>query len=149
MAGPIDAPAIDPLLLRHVAAEVDRRAEEIVHGHGLTLDQWRTLDLLHTRGPHSMAALTSALGLTGPTATRVADHLVTTALAYRDADTTDRRRVVLRVSRRGTELHDQLSTPVHAAQAAVLSPLDDTERATLVQLLRKVVDRAQAPSMSE
>ena len=146
MGSTTEAQELDPLLLRHVAAQVDRHAGEAVHASGLTLDQWRALVLLRTEGAQTMAALTTTLGLTGPTATRVADHLTTTALAYREADATDRRRVVLRISRRGEDIHDELEPAVHAAQASVLDALDVAEQATLIRLLRKVLEREAPPA---
>ncbi|QVQ52661.1 MarR family transcriptional regulator [Spiractinospora alimapuensis] len=129
---------VDPLVLRHVAAELDRRAERVVREFGLTVDQWRMLEMLSTRDAPTMSALATVLGLTGATTTRIADRLATQALAYRDADAGDRRRVVLRPSRRGLALYERLAAEVHTAQDDVLAPLDEAERRTLTRLLRRV-----------
>src|SRR5690625_2754802 len=97
---------LDALFLRRMAARLDRGAAAAVRGHGLTVDQWRMLDLLASTGPLPMAALCEELSLAGATATRVADRLVVEALAYRSIDDTDRRRVVLGASERGLELRE-------------------------------------------
>lgn len=131
---------VDPLILRHVAAELDRRAESVVREFGLTVDQWRMLEMLSTRDAPTMSRLATVLGLTGATTTRIADRLTTQALAYRDADSGDRRRVVLRASRRGLALYERLVDEVHAAQDDVLAPLDTAERQILTRLLRRVAE---------
>lgn len=131
---------VDPLLLRFVAAELDRRAEMVVREFGLTVDQWRMLEILSTREAPTMSTLATVLGVTGATTTRIADRLATQALAYRDADAGDRRRVVLRASRRGLTVYERLVAEVHAAQNDVLTPLNDSERQTLTSLLRRVTN---------
>ena len=132
--------SLDPLLLRQVNQLVDQSAAEVADAHGLTVDQWRMLERLARGGADTMAGLAASLALTGPTATRVADRLVTLALAYRDVDTTDRRKVVLRLSRRGRRLHDQLAPDVAAQLEQALSNLDSDERTLLSDLLYRATD---------
>lgn len=132
---------LDALFLRRMAARLDRGAAAVVRGHGLTVDQWRMLDLLADAGPLPMAALCEELSLAGATATRVADRLVAEALAYRSIDDTDRRRVVLRASKRGLELREQLSTEVEQAQTQQLDSLGETDRERLVRMLGSVAGR--------
>lgn len=45
-----------------------------------------------------MTQLRELTGLTGPTLTRVVDHLIANALAHREVDPLDRRRVLVHVS---------------------------------------------------
>lgn len=130
--------SIDPLLLRQVTQLVDQRAAEIAGERGLTVDQWRMVERLAGAGADTMAGLAAALALTGPTTTRVADRLVTQALAYREVDDTDRRKVVLRLARRGRHLHDELAERVGAEQERVLGGLCSDERELLARLLRRV-----------
>ncbi|MDA8371590.1 MAG: MarR family transcriptional regulator [Nocardiopsaceae bacterium] len=131
---------LDPLLLRHVAAQVDSHVADVVGHRGLTLDQWRMLETLAAKGEGTMAQLASRLGLSSPTATRIADRLVTTALVYRSVDPVDRRRVMLRAARRGRDLYHDLAPLVHEAQAQALGRLGDDERQTLGRLLRRALD---------
>ena len=126
---------LDPLLLRRAAVLVDRGAASVVHEHRLTVDQWRMLALLVAGGKSSMAALCTELSLTGATATRVADHLVTEGLVRREIDDTDRRRVVLRASRKGRELHGHLAEEVEIAQERELDTLVGAEPERLAPLL--------------
>lgn len=129
--------SIDPLLLRQVTHLVDQSAGEVADGHGLTIDQWRMLERLARGGADTMAGLATSLALTGPTATRVADRLVTQALVYRAVDTTDRRKVLLRLSRRGHRLHDRVAPDIVAQQERALSNLDGNDLALLADLLHR------------
>lgn len=133
---------LDALFLRRMAARLDRGAAAVVRGHGLTVDQWRMLDLLADAGPLPMAALCEELSLAGATATRIADRLVAEALVYRSIDDTDRRRVVLRAAKRGLELREQLSDEVEQAQARQLDTLDEADHERLVRMLGSVTERA-------
>src|SRR5699024_2076056 len=127
--------SIDPLVLRQLTQRLDHAAGELVDQHGLTVDQWRMLERLADVGAETMAGLTTALALTGPTTTRVADRLVGMALVYRDVDATARRKVVLRLSRRGRQCYQRLSVDICAQQDAAMSGLEDTERELLMRLL--------------
>ncbi len=133
---------LDALFLRRVATRLDRGAAAAVRGRGLTVDQWRMLDLLAGSGPLPMAALCEELSLAGATATRVADRLVAGALAYRSIDDTDRRRVVLGASERGLEVREQLSGEVEQAQTQQIDTLDETDHGRLVRMLGPVAGRA-------
>ncbi|MEC3891569.1 MULTISPECIES: MarR family winged helix-turn-helix transcriptional regulator [Nocardiopsis] len=126
--------ALHPLLLRKVVAALDTAAADLVGAHDLTADRWRMLEVLVLAGPMSMARLSEELSLAGATATRVADRLVGDALAYRDVDPDDRRRVVLRAAERGRALHAELSPEVTRAQEHVLAGLGEAERAGLARL---------------
>ena len=134
--------SIDPLVLRQLTQRLDHAVADLVDECGLTVDQWRMVERLAEVGAETMAGLTTALALTGPTTTRVADRLVSMALVYRGVDATDRRKVVLRLSRRGRQCHDRLSVEIRAQQDAAISGLEDTERELLVRLLSRAADEA-------
>ncbi|PSK95694.1 DNA-binding MarR family transcriptional regulator [Murinocardiopsis flavida] len=136
---------LDPLQLRLVAAHADDQAADALRGHDLTVDQWRMLHYLVERGESTMAQLSGGLGLSAPTTTRVADALVTMALAYRGADAVDRRRVLLRPSRRGRATHRDLAPEVRAAESAAFSGLAPAERDTLAALLSRALGTAPDP----
>src|ERR1700728_3945327 len=61
----------------------------------VTLTQYRTLVVLASRGPQTVAALAEELGVTPPTASRMCDRLVRDGLVSRTEDREDRRRVSL------------------------------------------------------
>ncbi|MBE2998356.1 MarR family transcriptional regulator [Nocardiopsis sp. HNM0947] len=127
---------LDALFLRRMAVGLDRGAASVVRGHGLTVDQWRMLDLLAVSGPLPMAALCEELSLAGATATRVADRLVDEELARRSVDDNDRRRVVLRVTGNGRDLRADLAEQVEQAQREQWANLGGADHERLAQLLR-------------
>ncbi|WP_017614680.1 MarR family winged helix-turn-helix transcriptional regulator [Nocardiopsis salina] len=127
---------IDALFLRRMAARLDRGAASVVRSHGLTVDQWRMLDLLAGSGPLPMAALCEELSLAGATATRVADRLVDEELARRSIDDRDRRRVVLRITGNGRDLRADLADSVEHAQREQWESLDGPDHDRLARLLR-------------
>lgn len=139
--GPAPVPDVGlrPLVLRRAVAALDAAVAALVRPHGLTVDQWRMLELLVARGPSSMAVLAEELSLPAATATRVADRLVTRAVLYRGIDPADRRRVVLRTAKRGGELHRRLAPEVARAQERALRLLAADDRAPFPGLRRALL----------
>lgn len=68
-----------------------------------------------------MAEAAEGALLTGPTVSRTVDRLVRVGLVYRVADLADRRRVLIRLTRRGRTLHERLAGPVAEAESASLA----------------------------
>lgn len=131
---------VDPLLLRQLTQRLDHAAATVADEHGLTVDQWRMLERLADAGSETMAGLATALALTGPTTTRVADRLVNLALIYRDIDATDRRKVVLRLPQRGRRVHDESTAAIAAEQNAALVGLGGEDQELLARLLCRATD---------
>ena len=91
--------AIVALSVRSLAA-----VSEIV-----TLTQYRTLVVLASRGPQTVAALAEEVGVTAPTASRMCDRLVRDGLISRTEDLVDRRRVSLGLTSKGRRLLDDVT----------------------------------------
>lgn len=88
-----------------------------VSPEGLTVEQWSVLDhVARTPAAVAMSAVAEASGLTGPSLTRAVDKLVTSALMFREVDAGDRRRVLVKLSKRGAEVHARLAPRVEAAE---------------------------------
>lgn len=121
-------------LLGRAEYRVARRVEAVVAADGLTVDQWRTLDVLADGEGHTMSGIAGAVGVPGPTLTKLVDRLVDTARVYRLADVRDRRRVLVFLSDDGRAVHARLSPAVHAVEAELLGAVG-TDAATLLALL--------------
>lgn len=116
------------LALARVAAQAERAGERILSEHGLGVSEWRVLEHLAGVGTSTMADAAEGALLTGPTLSRTVDRLVGVGLVHRVADLEDRRRVLIRLTRRGRALRDRLVKPVAEAEVASLtkaSPLAD------------------------
>lgn len=91
--------------------------EPCLVSHELGLDHWLALDALATADEGvAMADLQSRTLIAAPTLTRVVDRLVARAAVYREIDGVDRRKVRVRLSKRGTALHADIAEAVTATE---------------------------------
>lgn len=75
----------------------------------VTLQQYRALVLLSSRGAHNVSALADALGIHPSTATRLCDRLLTKGLIDRATARTSRREVTVTLSSEGRALIDAVT----------------------------------------
>lgn len=87
----------------------------VLDAHGVGLDVFRALRRL-SDAPEGLTVgdLGRLISATPPATTRVVDRLVTEGLAYRRADATDRRRVLVVVSAAGRDLWHTLVAALDA-----------------------------------
>lgn len=110
-------------LIGRVERHVSRRLEGVLAEDGLSLDQWRVLDVLADRRGHPMSEIAGHIMVPGPTLTKIVDRLVDTATVYRLVDESDRRRVLVFLSDRGRELHGRLAPAVARAEEEIVAVL--------------------------
>jgi len=134
------APSLEFLLAR-ANRQVSQRLESILQSEGLTIEQFRVLDLLAEGEGYATGEVAQAVMLSLPSATRVLDKMVNGALIYRAPDARDRRKVLIFVSDRGLQVLDQLRANVrlHEREIAELFGGRETER--LVSMLERLVTR--------
>jgi DNA-binding MarR family transcriptional regulator len=111
-------------------------------GEDVTLTQYRTLVVLASRGPQTVAALAEAVDVAPPTATRMSDRLVRKGLVVRRHDTTDRRLVRLTLSPAGRRLVDTVTGRRRAEIAALLAGIPAAQQAALVDALQQLAEAA-------
>jgi DNA-binding MarR family transcriptional regulator len=124
------------LAVRRLAAALQEQAPDA------SIEQWRVLALLADGRGHTMSEVADHALLPAPTATKLADRLVSGNLVYRHPDPADRRRVLVHLTDRGRELHDRLATALAALQAEFAPPLGG--EAELHGLLSRLVDALEA-----
>ncbi len=131
------------LPLNRVLGQVERRVSRLLEPtlltEGLTVDQWRVLDLLSDGAGHPMSDIAGRILVPGPTLTKLVDKLVDAAAVYRLVDSRDRRRVLAFISDSGRALHGRLQRRVATAEASVLAGLG-TDAPVLLGLLSRLVD---------
>ncbi len=93
----------------------------------VTVAQYRTLFYLHRHEGASLSELAEFLGLTLPSASKLVDHLVKRTIVLRQADHVDRRRMTLRMSRRGDALFNNAQERVRLHLAGMLGQCDSNE----------------------
>lgn len=113
-----------------------------VHRHlennGLTQSQFAVLEALYHLGPLCQGDLGSKILKSNANLTSLVDALEKMNLAVRDRSGEDRRKVIVRLTKQGRTLVEQIF-PRHAAvMEQEFSVLNKTEKETLGTLLKKV-----------
>ena len=124
-----------PALLQ-AARRMGGELARLLDPHGVTVDQWRILDVLADGEGRTMGDLADTAGLTGPTLTKAVDRLVERGLVYRRQDDVDRRRVVCLPAPDGQRLLLVLQAEIAAQQQQVEQQLGVEDAAALMRLLQ-------------
>jgi DNA-binding MarR family transcriptional regulator len=121
-----------------VAAQVMRDFREEVRRrptHGLTLTQLKALAYLKGSAGVSLSDVAEWLGLGAPTTSKMIDELVQQEMVARQTDADDRRRVTLRITRRGASALEAVREPAVGALSGRMAQLGDDDRATVARAM--------------
>ena len=108
----------------------------------VTLAQYRTLVILASQGPSSLAQLAENVGVAPATATRMCDRLVRKGLIRRRAVKDNRRQVSLTLSDAGRKLVDDVTARRRDEIERIVSAMSLGEQDVLVQALGRFADAA-------
>jgi DNA-binding MarR family transcriptional regulator len=125
-------------LLSRANARAHRELTEAFASEGVRGYHFRLLAALDQYGPSSQVDLGRYAGIDRSDVVATLNDLVARGLARREPDPADRRRNVVELTKRGAGTLIRLDRVVDDVQAAVLAPLSETERRTLVRLLAKL-----------
>lgn len=127
------------LALRRAQARIDERFERIVEPAGITLQQFRVLQILRAAGDAGLATLTIADRMTdrAPGITRLVDRLERRQLVRRVRGL-DRRQVLCSATDTGLALLKSLDRQIRDSEEAVLGSLTRNEVGALAHLLERV-----------
>jgi DNA-binding MarR family transcriptional regulator len=118
-------------------------------GEEVTLTQYRSLVVLASRGPQSMAALAEAVAVTPATASRMCDRLVKKGLVRRRSDRHDRRAVRLALTESGRDLVDAVSARRRREIAELLEGIAPETQQSVVSALTHLAQSAgEVPEQS-
>ena len=143
-SGPSEAPdsvvaavlSASRVLVAVAARSLSDVAEEV------TLTQYRTLVVLASRGPQSLAGLAEAVGVTPATATRMCDRLVRKDLIRRRTERDDRRQLRVALTAKGRSLVDAVTGRRRQEIARIMSEIPVEQLAVLVQALGRFASAA-------
>ena len=124
------------VLVAVAARSLSDVAEEV------TLTQYRTLVVLASRGPQSLAGLAEAVGVTPATATRMCDRLVRKDLIRRRTERDDRRQLRVALTAKGRSLVDAVTVRRRQEIARIMSEIPAEQQAVLVQALGRLASAA-------
>jgi DNA-binding MarR family transcriptional regulator len=94
---------------------------------GVSPAEGHLLSYLRSYGPCPISALLLIFGLKASTATSMLQRMVDAGLVLRTASPTDRRSVLVRLTRRGGAAADRLRRTLVSLEAAIRSRLDERE----------------------
>jgi DNA-binding MarR family transcriptional regulator len=101
---------------------------------------YRLLAALEQLGPTSQAELGRATGIDRSDVVAAVNELASDGYVQRVADSSDRRRNVITMTRRGARRLAELEPVVARAQASLLAPLSRAEQTQFLALMRKIAD---------
>ena len=111
-------------------------------GEQVTLTQYRSLVILASRGPQSVAALADAVAVTSPTASRLCERLVRKGLVRRRTDRHDRRQVRIVLTEAGRDLIDTVTERRRQEIADLLASVPAEIQRSAVAALRQLTASA-------
>ena len=128
-------------LLGQTSTQGHRLIGERMHAAGVTSRSYYSLLVaLAESGPTSQADLGRRIGLDRSDVTAAVTDLEERGYLERTPDPADRRRNLVRITDSGQDFLSKLDNEVAAAQEELLAPLSPEERATLLDMLGRVVE---------
>ncbi len=150
-------PDLDPsacevfLHLMRAGDEAFRVVDSHLAEHNISQGRFMVLMLLLNKGdgcaqPRTPAELADLSHVTRATMTGLIDTLERDGLVTREPDRTDRRMLSVTLTDKGRELLEMILPRHFKRMAALMQPLTEAERKTMVQLLGKIVQRSETLS---
>lgn len=127
--------------LRYVSNHVSQEFARKVDAHGVTVAEWVLMRTLLDSGAAAPSRLAEAMGSSRGTVTKLADRLIEKDLVARVPDPADGRAQVLSLTPTGRGLVPKLAAAADRNDAECFGHLPTEDRATLLRILRGVVDR--------
>lgn len=140
MIEPVDFLSAPGHLIRRAQQNHQRLWSELVDEQ-ITSIQFAVLALLLQKPGIDQRSVGVELSIDGSTLAPVCRRLEDRGLLLRRRDDNDTRRYALRATPAGEALIDRIAPIVETVGGGLLSPLDEDERAQLLELLRRIVLR--------
>ncbi|GGW28835.1 MarR family winged helix-turn-helix transcriptional regulator [Streptomyces xantholiticus] len=115
----------------------------------VTLPQFRLLVVLSLEGPAKLVALADRLGVNPSTAMRMMDRLIAAGLADRQVNPDNRRETVLRLTREGRRIVEDVTAQRRMEIGAIVERLDPVQRAALVDALAAFTEAGGEPTVPD
>jgi DNA-binding MarR family transcriptional regulator len=149
-------PDLDPsaceafLYLLRAGSKALHHCESYFAGHDLSQGRFTVLMLLLDKRENrpisrTPAELADLADVTRATMTGLVDTLERDGLVTREPDPVDRRMMAVKLTPRGHGLLDEVLPGHFQRMAALMAPLPEQDRRTLVRLLKKISEPLEAP----
>ncbi|MEI9947988.1 MAG: MarR family winged helix-turn-helix transcriptional regulator [Pseudomonadota bacterium] len=127
--------------LRYVSNHVSLAFARKVEAHGVTVAEWVLLRQLVDIDALAPSRLAERMGMTRGAISKLSERLIAKALVRRMDDRSDRRAHTLSLTPAGRALVPKLAALADANDAQFFDHLTSKERATLLRLLKGVVEK--------
>lgn len=115
-------------------------ADMYTRKYALSTTGWEILAIIGRHAPIYPNVIADMTTMESDRVSRAVDMLVRKGVVQRTGDDTDRRRVILRLTAKGKEIHADIDNTRRRLDAHMLSALGDDEQAQLLRLLTKIED---------
>src|SRR5436309_8135432 len=132
------------LVLMKAHRALERLATRSIESSEVGLSDFAVLEMLLHKGPQPVNEIGRRIELTSGAITTAVDRLESRGLVTREADPSDRRARIVRLTAAGKEKAAKIFAGHKAAMDLAASALSKTERATLIALLKKLGTSAGA-----
>jgi MarR family 2-MHQ and catechol resistance regulon transcriptional repressor len=126
------------LVLMKAHRTLQRLATRSIEASDIGLSDFAVLEMLLHKGPQPVNEIGRRVELTSGAITTAVDRLESLGLVTREAHETDRRARIVRLTPRGKERAAKIFASHKTAMDVAANALSKTERATLIELLRKL-----------
>ncbi len=136
------SPAITIDLLNQASRLLGQQLSQRLKPTGLSVDKAKILALLIDGNGMSMGELAQILVVNNPTLTKMVDRMVTDKLVFREPDSNDRRKVLIRITNSGTDLHGTAQRVIQDQQLQIDNSYQQSEElgnllSVFIQQLRR------------
>ena len=126
------------LVLMKAHRTLERLATQSIESLEVCLSDFGIMELLLHKGPQPVNEIGRRIALTSGAITTAVDRLEARGLVTREAHESDRRARIVRLTAPGKEQAGSVFAGHKAVMDSAASGLSKTERATLIELLRKL-----------
>src|SRR6266478_5472271 len=126
------------LVLMKAHRALERLATQSIESSDVCLSDFGVMELLLHKGPQPVNEIGRRVELTSGAITTAVDRLESRGLVTREAHASDRRARIVRLTAAGEQQAAKIFAGHKAAMDLAASGLSKTERATLIQLLKKL-----------
>ncbi len=135
------------LSLRRIIRSIDQHNKQLGRRYELTVPQLVCLRQLLVDGQLTPGQLAKAVYLSQATVTGIIDRLVDKGLVNRERSSLDRRKMLVQLTDRGTQMANDMPWPLQERFSQSLADLKGEDIEQIDTMLKRLVEMMEAPSL--
>lgn len=109
---------------------------------GISVVDWRIIAILGTHFPLSAKALAELTAMDQVSVSRAIEQLSNKKLVQRRVDSADRRRVALRLTKKGMDIYARVMPLLSASEALLVAELSESDATTIRRIMETLLERS-------